>query len=407
MAALSRGTGPGTANRSALIAVVAAGSLQAAAFGVYETALPLWLSGLGMSFAGMGLIFGLSQIGILGVRMFVGARSDATGRKPFLLNSLFISAGATALLPVWPAAVPIAVWKTARDAAAVVREVMRSLAVFEAAGDKFVRWIGRAVGFEFFFMALGAVTVGLLAERLGWPAVFQVSAALSLAGALVLWRWFREVPRRAVRPAGEPAPSFRPADLLDFSLPRELGLMAAASFVFNAGLMTSHSFYLLLFFRDKFGFSVEALGWLQMLHRFSLGIPMILAGHWLDRRGLRRHYLAILVLTMMAQGGCITLSAVLPVWWMACAAFILHDIVGATWFGPIQASFVQRFARPATRGRDVALVTGLGALGGILGPPLAGLLLDRFAWRDGPFAVSGVLIMAAGLMMLRLRRAPG
>ncbi len=385
--------------------MLAAGALQAAAFGIYETALPLWLAGLGVSFAGMGLIFGLSQVGILGVRMFVGTKSDATGRKPFLLGSLFASAGATALLPVSSAVAAIAVFKTVRDAAAVVREVMRSLAVFEAAGAKFVRWIGRAVGSEFFFMALGAVAVGQLAGWLGYAVVFQISAALSLAGAVVLWRWYREPARPGARPRTAAAPAFRAADLVDFSLPRELRIMAAASFVFNAGLFTSHSFYLLLFFRDKFGFSVEQLGWLQMLHRFSLGLPMMFAGHLLDRPVVRRWYLAILVAGMVAQGACIGLSALLPVWWMACGVFLLHDVLGATWFGPIHASFVQQFARSGSRGRDVALVTGLGALGGVFGPPLAGWLLDDLTWRDGPFAISGLLIVIAGLMMLRLRGA--
>ena len=389
--------------RRALIALLIAGAFQATAFGIYEFGLPLYLEFLKVSFTSMGIIFGLSQFGILAVRYLVGSRSDVVGRKPFLVDALGLITVSTAVLPAVSGTMPLAAAKMVRDAAGVVRDAMRSLAVYEAAGARFVRWIGRAIGSEFFFMAVGAVSGGWLITRLGWSWTFGVSAALSAAATVTVWRWFREDPGIVRTSAATTGSNRGVTRWLGIALPPNLWVLTASSFVFNVGLTMSHTFYLTLFFKHKFGFTVPALGALQMAHRFSLGIPMMVAGQWMDRPGLRRHYKAIFIVSMAAQGVCLSLTAILPGAALACGFFILHDILGATFFSPIQADFLQRWARPAWRGRDVALATGLGSLGAILGPLLAGFLLDRLAWRDGPFLASGLVIIVSSLVILRLR----
>ena len=387
----------------ALIALLIAGAFQAVAFGIYETSLPLYLEFLKISFTSMGIIFGVSQFGILAVRYLVGSRSDVVGRKPFLVDALALIAVATALFPAAVRTAPIAALKMVRDAAGVVRDAMRSLAIYEASGARFVRWIGRAIGSEFFFQAVGAVTAGWLITMMGWSWTFGVSAVLAAAATVTVWRWFSEDAPRA-REAGSVAGEDEGVvRWLGMGLPPNLWVLTASSFVFNVGLTMSHSFYLLLFFKDKFAFSIPVLGALQMCHRFSLGIPMMIAGQWMDRPGLRRHYRAIFIVSMAVQGGCLSLTAILPSALLACGFFILHDILGATFFSPIQADFLQRWARPAFRGRDVALATGLGSLGSIFGPLVAGFLLDRLGWRDGPFLASGIVIALASLVLLKLR----
>jgi len=389
--------------RRALIALLIAGAFQATAFGIYELGLPLYLDFLKISFTSMGVIFGVSQFGILAVRYLVGSRSDVVGRKPFLVDALGLITVSTAVLPAVSGTAALASAKMVRDAAGVVRDAMRSLAVYEAAGARFVRWIGRAVGSEFFFMAIGAVAGGWLINKLGWSWTFGISAALAGAATVTVWRWFDEDPGIARSTGGPPPGDAGVTRWLGIALPPNLWVLTASSFVFNVGLTMSHTFYLVLFFKDKFGFAVPVLGALQMAHRFSLGIPMMIAGQWMDRPGVRRHYKAIFIVTMAVQGACLSLAGILPGAVLACGFFILHDIVGATFFSPIQAEFLQRWARPAWRGRDVALATGLGSLGSILGPLLAGFLLDRVHWQDGPFFVSGIIIIAASLVLLRLK----
>ncbi len=408
--------------------MLAAGAFQAAAYGMYETVFPLYLQHLGISFLNMGAIFGLSSVGVLAVRYVVGSESDRHGRKPFFVGSLAVAALSTALTPAWPHPVAQAALKTVRDAAGVVRDVMRLLVVYEHSGTRFVRWIGRFVGSEFFFMALGAVAAGGAVTAIGYGPTFWVSGGLSGVACAVLWTMFKE--RRVARPRGALSAAegrvARPRGALSaaegrvarsrgaraegvfvLDLPPRLWVITVSDFIFNAGLMTSHSFYLLLFWKEKFGYAVAALGVIQMLHRFSLGIPMILAGHAMDRPAVRRHYHALYIGSMAAQGICIALAGIIPAALPAVAIFLVHDIVGATIFGPIRAAFVQREARPERRGRDVALSSGLSSLGTMIGPLLAGWLVDRMAWRDGPYVASGALIVAASLLMFRLKDRPG
>ncbi len=377
--------------------------LHAASFGIYETSLPLFLSHIGISFMSMGIIFGVSQVGILAVRYAVGTLSDRHGRKPFFLASAGLVAASTALVPVWPSAMAQAALKVLRDAAGVSRDIVRSVVLYEHARSRFVRWIGRAIGSEFFFMAGGAYCAGFIISRAGYGWAFAAAGGLAAAAFLTIWRMFKETRRKKTPPA--PGVSGRLVGI-GLDLPPNLWIISACSFIFNVGLMMSHSFYLLLFFREKFGFSIRTLGIIQALHRFSLSIPTILAAQWIDRPKIVPHYKKLYVITMAAQGVCISLAGALPNAWLAIAFFLLHDLVGSPFFGTIHAGFVQRYARPERRGRDVAFSSGLAALGFVFGPPLAGWLVDELAWRDGPFIMSGIIISSASLLMLRLKEKP-
>jgi MFS family permease len=383
-----------------LVAVLLAGVFQAAAYGIYETSLPLYLEHMGVSFLSMGIIFGLSQTGIVVVRYLVGYQSDLHGRKPFFVWSLVLSGISAAVIPAWPRPGVILVVRTVREVAGNVREIMRSIVVFEHSGARFVSWIGRVVGSEFFFMAVGAVAAGAIITGLGYEWTFLISGALSLVAGLGVARFFHEEP-------GERKPPVRKVsmirEMLALDLPPNLWIVTASSFIFNIGLSSSHSFYLLLFWKDKFALSVVALGTIQMLHRFALGIPMVFAGTLIDRPFFARHYKALYFASMTAQGLSIAASAAIPNPYIAVGIFLLHDVLGATFWSPIHAHFVQDNARPAQRGRDVALASGLGSLGLVFGPLLAGLLIDRFGWRNGPYLASGIITVLAAFLILRLK----
>jgi MFS family permease len=258
-------------------------------------------------------------------------------------------------------------------------------------------------------MALGAMAAGLIITGLGYKWTFWISGALSFVACLATWRWFKEERPgiAAVKDAAAPGMVSNLREMFSLDLPPNLWVLTVSAFIFNIGLTSSHSFYLLLFFKDKFGFSVTALGTIQMLHRFSLGIPMMLAGHLMDRPLFARHYRTLYIASMTVQGLSLCASAVIPGAYLACGVFLLHDIAGATFWSPIHSSFMQRYARPAQRGRDVALASGIASLGAIFGPLLAGLLIDRLGWKDGPFFMSGVITILASLLILRLRDAGG
>ena len=58
---------PLTARRRNLFVILFTAALQAGAFGIYKTKLPLYLQFLGTPLMSLGLIFGISQVGILAV----------------------------------------------------------------------------------------------------------------------------------------------------------------------------------------------------------------------------------------------------------------------------------------------------------------------------------------------------
>lgn len=387
--------------------VLVAGSIQAAAFGLYETSLPLYMDHLGISALGMGVAFALPHLGVVLVRYLAGSRSDTHGRKPFFVSASVLAGITAMLIPVWPHPAVITVIKTVRDSAGVVREVMRSIVLYELAGSRFVRWIGRAIGSEFSFMALGAIAAGVVITAMGYGWVFLISGGLSLASAAVVRRWLREKRTAPRAPAG--GESWR--KVFSVNLPPNLWVLTAATFVFNIGMMTSHSFYLLLFFRDKFGFSIAALTVIQMLHRLSLGIPLMFTGQLMDRPAFSRHYKSLYVAALAIQGASIAAAGMIPHALVACGVFLIHDMVGASIWSPIQSSFIQRFARPARRGQDVSLATGLSSLGFVFGPLLAGILIDRFQWIEGPYIMSGAITALAAVLIIPLRtgaaRSPG
>lgn len=386
-------------SRRNLLVILLATALQSVAFGVYETSLPLFLEHLGISLISMGVIFGISQVGMLGVRFLVGSKSDAHGRKPFYTASLGLSAATLGLLPLFPYSVVIAVVKTLRDMAGVMHDVVRSVAVYEQAGARFIRWIGRVDGSIFIFMAVGAVSAGALITGVGYTVTFISAGLFSLLAFVVILKGYQETAKHV--PAAAQRASLR--EILKFDLPPELWIIAVSNFVINLGVASSHSFYMLLFFKDKFGFSIPALGTIQMLHRFSLGIPIIFAAHLMDNERLRKHYRTLFITAIAAQGLCLSSSALIPSAILATAIFLLHDIVGATVWTPINAMFIQTRARNDRRGHDVALVTGISAIGFILGPLLAGFLAGNLGWRDGPFFMSGVISIIGGLLMFRLK----
>jgi MFS family permease len=191
--------------------------------------------------------------------------------------------------------------------------------------------------------------------------------------------------------------------MLSFDLPRNLWLLAGSGFVFNIGLTASHSFYLLLFWRDKFGATIPEMSLIQTFHRFMLGLPTVFAGQLVDRPAFRRHYKAIYIGALVIQGLSIGGTTLIPWLVPAVVVFMVHDLVGASFWVPVQAHFIQGFARPAFRGRDVALVSGLSSLGSIFGPILAGWLVGGLAWKEGPYVASAVITVVAALMILWLR----
>ena len=364
--------------------------------GAYEFLLPYYLAERGISFAGMGLIFSLPAVGVLLLRPFLGGLSDAWGRKVFYAAGL---AGTT--VANWATAfvanvVPLTFLKALRDTAVLTRDTMHPIVLWEDNRARFLDFVGKTRGAEFMLMGLGTIVAGYAAKEWGNPFGLQLAAMICFVSLLLFLAGFREGERHVSgdRPKG--------GHLLSLAMERNLLLIAASGFVFAAGLSTSHCFVMPLFFTRKFGSSESVVAWVMLLHRFTIGVPMLLVG----QLGLR-HLKAAYISTMVAEGLALIGSVLAPSFLSSAFIWLLHDLIGAGIWQPIQYMIIQAYSNDATRGLEVGKVLTLAGLGGIIGPLVAGALFGH--WVNGPFLLSGVLMAASAVPLfgLRLERLSG
>jgi len=385
--------------------VLAVSILFGMSTGIYEFVLPFYLKERGLSYEAMGVIFAIAAAGMLGLRIVMGRLADLWGRKPFYGLALGGSSVAMWLTSVASSGLQQGLLKTLREAMLLTRDTLHPVVLYEESRGKFMSFLGKTRGFEFLFQAFGtiicgltlsgAIVLGLVLPALGTGGNLRLAAVLTGVGFLIFWLVFREswVPHQRVGSRGL-------AELLSFDLHRNLKVIAVSILIFNIGLTTSHSFVMMLYFPDKFGVSKQIVSAVMVGHRLTIALPLLLAGT-LVTRNLK----AVYIWTLAAEGAVISLSACIPSFYGAAGVWLLHDLIGAGVWTPIQSLIIQEHTRPETRALEMGKVLAFGSIGTIVGPLLSGFLYQRVG-VNAPFIASGVLmiIAAAALAPLRLTR---
>lgn len=368
-------------------------------FGIYDLVLPLWLKDNNISYAQMGWIYAASNLMMMLVPIGAGWLADLFGRKRFFSASLACCAVACLITPMTASVAAQTILRVLQRAASGVYEALQGVLVFETSSAAFLLNIRLARGFEFTCHALGALVVYLLVMgRTGKDVLalpMFLAFGLLLVSFVLVVGWLRE-------PPPEQAATLVKKRINLFGLPRVLILMAAFNFVFQIGLSISHSQMQLLFFEDKFDLAKQHVAVISILHRMSLGIPMMLAAFWVTRpnRGL-------FVFTVVLEGLFVS-ATVFPTSVVgAVAVWFVHDPIGAAIWVPMNAWFMQEYARPERRASDVATVLAMSTLGMAIGPLIAGWLADYSGpvpsflsgSIDLPFFVSGLVVTLSGILV--------
>jgi len=172
-------------------------------------------------------------------------------------------------------------------------------------------------------------------------------------------------------------------------------------FIFNVGLTISHSFIMPLFFSEKFGVSEYAVSWVMVIHRVTIALPLLLAGS-LPFQNLKGAYMWALVV----EGVVLSTSALIPNFYGASIVWLLHDLLGAGVWIPIQNLIIQDHTEPDQRALQLGKIFAYGGTGSIVGPWLAGVL-SQYISISAPFFASGLLMIvaAAALTPMRLEGA--
>ena len=379
----------GLESRRARWTLLAGASLMSVALGAYEivpaSVTPLVRSsmGVGPSRAGLvvGVMFGTAVITSLPVGIVLdrtnsrhavagaaalllaagawGFQAASTGAYWSLIGSRVL--GGVAYVVVWNAGIDI----VGRSFDAATRGT--AVATFTASGP---------VGF-----AVGQGTGPLVANAVGWPAIFPVFTAGAVAGLALFW----PVSRGSGRATATEAPT--PSEFRDVVTDRRVWTVGLLGFI-------GYSLYLFVnswapsYLTESLGFPPAVGGILAAVFP-AVGVIARVSGGLLSDTlfGGRRRPVVLLSFVVAAPvvGGFALLSTLpLVVGALLVAGFAVQLCLGLVF------TYVRELVEPAVAATAVAFLTSVGLAGAFLAPIAAGWLISVAGYGTA-FAVAGGL----------------
>jgi MFS transporter, ACS family, glucarate transporter len=253
---------------------------------------------------------------------------------------------------------------------------------------------------------LSAPVALLLIGRWGWRASFVAFGTIGLAWAAAWHAWFRDRPREHpsvdalelawIEQDGPAAERQAPTPWRTLLASRNLHAICAMYFAFGYGLYFYFT-WLPTFLIRVLGFSLFAGGLFAALPFVLAGLAD-LAGGWLTDRlarlsGLRAARCGLGFVAFLTCGGLVFASTIVPgpVAKAVLLAFALASAdlaLGACWAVPIDVA-------PDHAGVVTGFMNTFGNLGGLVGPVVVGLAVDRWHSWTFPFYVTA-LVYATG-----------
>ncbi len=371
--------------------------------GIYEFVLPYYLKHIGVNYVNMGWIYAISAIVVLIARVYMGGLSDILGRKKLYGWALGICGATTMMIPYGTSYVLQILFKTIRDTAGLTRETIHPIVIYEAQKTGFLNLIGKLRGMEFLLQALGTLLTWWIFRTMGgensgeaYLGNFTLGGGILIAGCIWWLLFFKE----NWKPEKQKIIPLR--ELISLDMHPNLILIAISGMIFAVGLQMSHSFYMNLFFTEKFGSKTDFTIWVNIVHRLTLALPLFIVGHF-NLKNLKWWYIS----GVAFQGLTIAISPFLSNSILSASVYLSHDLIGAGIWSPIQATLIQKFSSNEKRGLEVGKVLAWGSIGAIFGPLIAGKLASQSAYL--PFLFSGIFIIVAviPLLFLKLSRDEG
>ncbi|HET6451476.1 MAG TPA: MFS transporter, partial [Spirochaetia bacterium] len=355
--------------------LIAVSILFGAGTGLYEFVLPFYLKDRGLSYPSMGWLFAVSAAVMIVIRLATGRLVDRWGcKRPYLIAAL-MSGGSSALTALTGNVVFLTLLKTGREIGLLLRDTVHPVLLYLENKSRFRDTIGKTRGLEYGSAALGTAVAGTSVLLWGTGGSLGIGGLILGAAAVLLAVGIRE--RSPVQPAAAArAPWWR------WDVDRNLKIIMISGFVFNLGLTMSHGFMMPLFFSARFNADEGSVAVVLLIHRLTPVLPLLVAGR-LRFRNLKMAYLW----SVAVEGAIIAAGGMIPWFVPAAAVWLLHDVVGAGLWTPIQSEIIQRYCRESTRGLDLSKTLVLSSAGGAIGPVIAGFLADR--WISAPFIASG------------------
>jgi MFS family permease len=373
---------------------------------------PLLIADLGLTRAQIGLLMGVSFIGVFAVgTLVVGVLADRWNRPRLIALGLAIWSGATALTSTAGGMASLAAWR----ALVGVGEAALPATALAMVGDRVPRrhlglatgvfYAGIPVGF-----ALSFALSGLVGPRLGWRACFLALGGLGLAATLLVTR-IEDPPRRGSAPVGGAGARGVWSALTE--RPMILALSAAGVLLVYASASSQHAITWLVAER---GFDYSRAAWLSAGVILVAGLAGNLAigaitdrAHQVHSAGRLLALAGVSAVGLLASAGFYTLP---PASWRFFACWLVAQGFLLGWYGSLVAAVDER----APEGRRATvlgfLLMAINLLGVATGPYVTGLIGDRtsltsgLVWSLAPAAIGALVLGLAGLGEWHSSRRP-
>jgi len=349
--------------------------------------------------AGAGEISTLMTAGTAAIALtapFTGALADVLGRKRLISAAMFAVVVPTLIITLAASVPQLAFWRFVQG---LLLPPIFTVAVAYVGDEWPSREVPRVAGLFISGSSIGGFcgrfVTGVVADLLGWRAAFAVTAAITLAAAIVVTLALpRE--RRFVRSGGFLA-SVRQM-LGHLRNPRLLAIYAVGfGVLFNfIGAFTYVSFHLA---GPPYFFSSTLLGAIFVTY---LGGTFLVP--WIGRAILLlgRRRLVLGVIAVWAIGALLLLAA--PV-----AAILAGLTICATCGLVCQAVSTGAVVTTAKEGRSSAagLYASTFYIGGSVGASLVGLIWNAAGWDGCVAVIIAMLALMAAVVAVAWERAPG
>ncbi|MFH2068981.1 MAG: MFS transporter [Candidatus Omnitrophota bacterium] len=364
-------------------------SLFGLTFGIYEISIPFYLQSQKISFPRMGDIFAVSFLFAFLMRQYAGYLSDIFGRRPFFSAALFLSGLGNFCTPFFNTVGAQMFLKSLREGAFGVKETMQSIILYEGAEKEFLNTYGKNRGSEWIFQAAGIFLAGIIVIRFSLSSVFFTSGIILFLATALFWTFFQAAPTK------EAAGRRNAREIFSFDLTGKLRYLTIIYFILNVNTGLSHGPTMPIYFRDRFGMSLAVIASLMVVHRLSLGLPMLFAGR-LRSKNPKSFYLVALIfsgVSLILTPFISRASIAIPVW-------ITHDLLGAGVYVPIHNYLIQKHTGEDIRGLHVSKSFAYSSLGVVPGYFLSGYLYNFNI--GAPFFTAGAVALLTCFLVARL-----
>lgn len=391
---------PASAGWTALLVLFAVVFMNLVGFGLVVPLLPFFAKSLKAEVWQTTLMFAAYSGGQFLAEPFWGRLSDRIGRKPVLLITVLantIGYVALAFAPtIWIAIAVRGVTGLGAGNISTIQGYVADVTPPEKRAGR-MGMLGAAFGLGFIVgPGLASLTARPELGHVGYQIPLYIAGALTFLAGLGVIFFLRESRERA--PRGAPKLGFFKS-LGEARANPVVSRVLLVTLIYMAGFAGMESTFG-YWAADKFGWGTRELGYCFMIIGIvSATFQGFLTGRFAKLFGEAR----VLTFGMLAFGASLIAQTYNSVPLQA-GVIMAAGGMGMALAMPNISAMISRSTPPDRQGAMLGLNMACGSMGRILGPPIAGLLYDRFG-RDIPMWVGGLMTIPAAVMAVNAGRA--